>query len=335
MSFSWFFYISGIGYYGVELGDKRDCIPQPLKLAYTGAFSNWPATLKANPALLAILLTVAASSILAGMDSLGKILMRDFSTFQVTWARFLFHSIIVSVIFLGQGYRDFVSTRVPGTQILRGLCMVGINTSLYMAIQSVSLAEATALMYLSPVLVTLLAGTLLGEKIMPRHLFAVAAGFAGVLIIIRPGFQTFQPAMLLAFFASFLLALYFLLTRKVALVDNYRTSLFYTSIVGAVVLSAVVHLWWKTPEPWQWLLLISMGALGATGHLLLIKAYTLLPASELSPWLNSQVVAATLFSVFLFHDLLGWNFFVGTGLIVGAGLLLWLHNQRYRGRNKA
>lgn len=283
--------------------------------------------MKTNPALFAIFLTIVASSILAGMDSLGKILMRDFSTFQVTWARFLFHSIIVTAIFLAQGYRDFVPTRAPKTQLLRGLCMVGINTSLYMAIKTVSLAEATALMYLSPVLVTLLAGVLLGEKIMLRHLLAVTAGFAGVLAIVRPGFQHVEPALLLAFFASFLLALYFLLTRKVAFVDNYRTSLFYTSIVGAVVLSAVVHLWWKTPAPGQWLLLICMGALGAIGHFLLIKAYALLPASELSPWLNSQVVAATLFSVFLFHDVLGWNFFVGTGLIMGAGLLLWVHNR--------
>jgi drug/metabolite transporter (DMT)-like permease len=197
-----------------------------------------------------------------------------------------------------------------------------------MAIKTVSLAEATALMYLSPVLVTLFAGVFLGERILPRHLLAVAAGFVGVLVIIRPGFQTFEPALLLAFFASLLLALYFLLTRKVAGVDDPRTSLFYTSIVGAVVLSFLVPLWWKTPDALQWLLLISMGAFGAIGHFLLIKAYTLITASELSPWLNAQVVAATLFSVFLFQDVLGWNFFVGSGLIVGAGLLLWLHNRR-------
>ena len=78
----------------------------------------------------------------------------------------------------------------------------------------------------------------------------------------------------------------------------------------------------------QWLLLISMGAFGAIGHFLLIKAYTLITASELSPWLNAQVVAATLYSVFLFQDVLGWNFFLGTGLIVGAGVLLWWQNRR-------
>ena len=284
--------------------------------------------MKNRPALLAIVLTIIASVILAGMDSLGKVLMREFSTFQVTWARFLFHSIIVSLLFYAQGVRHFAVTRAPKTQLLRGLCMVGINTLLYMAIKTVSLAEATALMYLSPVLVTLLAGVFLGERILPRHLLAVAAGFVGVLVIIRPGFHAFEPALLLAFFASLLLALYFLLTRKVAGVDDPRTSLFYTSIVGAVVLSCLVPLWWKTPDALQWLLLISMGALGAIGHFLLIKAYTLITASELSPWLNAQVVAATLFSVFWFQDVLGWHFFLGTGLIVGAGVLLWWQNRR-------
>lgn len=297
------------------------------QLSYTGGFHNRPFPVNRNPALSAILLTITASSILAGMDSLGKILMRDFATLQVTWARFLFHTIIVSSIFLWQGHRDFVTTRAPKTQLLRGLCMVGINFSLYVAIQTVSLAEATALMYLSPVLVTLLAGVFLGEKIMMRHLAAVAAGFAGVLIIIRPGFQSFEPKMMLAFFASFLLALYFLLTRKVAIIDNPRTSLFYTSIVGAIGLSCILPLSWQSPDPGQWVLLVCMGALGATGHFLFIKAYSLMPASELSPWLNSQVVAATVFSVFLFHDVLGWNFFVGTGLIIAAGMVLWLHNR--------
>lgn len=284
--------------------------------------------LNSNPAFLAILLTIAASFVLAGMDSLGKILMREFAPLQVTWARFFFHTIIVSLLFYGQGYRHFALTKAPKTQLLRGLCMVGVNATLYIAIQTVSLAEATAIMYLSPVVVTLLAGVLLGEKLMPRHLLAVSAGFAGVLIIIRPGFQSFEPLMLLALFAAFLLGLYFLLTRKVAGVDDARTSLFYASVVGAVTLSFTAPLWWETPNAAQWLLLVCMGALGAVGHFLLIRAYTLLPASELSPWLNSQVVAATLFSVFLFQDVLGWHFFVGTGLIVGAGLLLWLASRR-------
>lgn len=256
--------------------------------------------------------------------------MRDFSPVQVTWARFFFHTVIVSLLFYSLGNRRFASTRAPRLQLLRGLCMVSVNTSLYFAIQTVSLAEATALMYLAPIILILLAGFILGERLMPRHLIAVGIGFAGVLVMIRPGFHSVEPAMTLAFFAAFLLAVYFLLTRKVAGIDSAETSLFYASVVGAVLLSAVVPAFWTKPEAGQWLLLLSMGVLGATGHFMLIKAYTLLPASELAPWLNAQVIAAMLFSLFLFNALLEWNFFIGTTLIVGAGLLLWRSGKRTR-----
>lgn len=274
------------------------------------------------------MLTITASFTLAGMDSLGKILMRDFSPVQVTWARFFFHIIIVSLLFTLLGNRHFAITRAPRLQLLRGLCMVSVNTSLYFAIQTISLAEATALMYLSPILLTLLAGIFLREQLLPRHWISVGIGFAGVLTIIRPGFQAVEPAMALASLSAALLALYFLLTRKVAGTDSAETSLFYASVVGAILLSTIVPIFWKTPAAAQWLLLLSMGALGAMGHFLLIKAYTLLPASELAPWLNAQVIAATLFSLFLFNDLLGWNFFLGTSLIIGAGLLLWIGSKR-------
>lgn len=281
-----------------------------------------------NPKLLAIGLTIVAAAILAGMDSLGKILMRDFDTEQVTWARYFFHAIFVTVIFSLQGYRDFFVPKSPKIQILRGICMVGITFSLYLSIQSISLAEATAFMYLSPVLITLLAGVFLGEVVKAQHLFAVFLGFLGVLIITKPGFREFDPAMLLAFFASFLLALYFLLTSKIASIDNPRTSLFYASIVGAVILTVLLPFSWVAPSFTQWLLLILMGGLGALGHFLLIKAYSLVPASALSPYLNAQVIAATIFSVLVFGDVLEWNFFLGTGLIIGAGLFLWFY-QRY------
>lgn len=280
-----------------------------------------------NSSLLAISLTILAVSILAGMDSLGKMLMQTFSPLQATWARFFFHALIVALIFFVQGQRDFYVTHTPKIQLLRGLCMVGVNTSLYIAIQTVSLAEATALMYLSPVIVTLLAGLLLGERIQLSHIMAVSLGFLGVWVILRPGFQVIDASMLWVLIAAFLLALYFLLTRKVAGVDDARTSLFYSSIVGAVLLSLLMPWWWVQPNAWQWLLLVAMGGLGAAGHFLLIKAYSLIPAAELSPWLYAQVIAATVFSVLFFQDELDGYFLLGTGLIIGSGIVLGMRQR--------
>ncbi len=281
-----------------------------------------------NPLFLAISLVVISGFILAGMDSLAKELTKSFSVFQITWARYFFHAIFVTLIFSLQGHRDFLIPKAPKIQILRGFCMVGITTSLYYAILFISLAEATAIMYLSPILITLLAGIFLGEKIGKQHLIAVALGFIGILFITKPGFQVFNTAMLIALFAAFMLALYFLLTSKIKDIDNPRTSLFYSSIIGAIGLTLLLPFTWVSPSFTQFLLLISMGILGATGHFLLIKAYSLISASSLSPYLNAQVIAATLFSVFVFGDVLAWNFFVGTGLIISAGLYLWFYEHR-------
>jgi len=286
--------------------------------------------LRITPLFLAISLVILAGVVLAGMDSLAKMLTTHFSVLQVTWARYFFHAIFVTLIFSLQGYRDFLIPKAPKIQILRGFCMVAITFSLYYAIQFISLAEATTIMYLSPILITLLAGIFLGENITKVHLVAVALGFSGILFITQPGFKEINMAMLVALFAAFILALYFLLTSKIKAIDNQRTSLFYSSIIGAIGLSLLLPISWTTPTFTQLLLLILMGAMGATGHFLLIKAYTLVSASALSPYLNSQVIAATLFSVFIFGDVLSWSFFIGTGLIILAGLYLWFYERNHR-----
>lgn len=140
--------------------------------------------------------TVAVTT-LAGMDSLGKVLMQDLPIWEVVWARFFFHALVVVVIFKLQGYSDFLVPKAPLLQLLRGISMIGVTTSLYLAIKAISLAEATAFMYLSPVMVTLLAGVFLGERVHFQHIVAVILGFMGVLLITKPGFQVFQFEMIL------------------------------------------------------------------------------------------------------------------------------------------
>lgn len=281
-----------------------------------------------NKFFLAVGLTIAACSVLACMDALAKTLVPVLPPLQVTWARFTFHALILAVFFIAIGESYVFRTNALKTQLLRGLCVVGVNASMYMALMTLSLAEATAIMYLAPVLVTLLASTLLGEKITANHLIASALGFLGVLVIIRPGLQAFQPGLVLSLISAFALALYILLTRKVASLDSNRTSLFYAAIVGAVLLSLIVPFIWTTPSVTQWLLLFLMGLLGAIGHLLLIKAYRLQAAAELSPWLNSQVVVATIFSYVFFKNTLDSYFLIGASLIISAGIMLWWRGHK-------
>src|SRR5690606_24713245 len=152
---------------------------------------------------------------------------------------------------------------------------------LYTAVRTVPLGDATAILFFAPVLVTLLAGLVLGEYVGPRRLAAVVVGFLGVLVIIRPGVQTVQPELLLPLLGAVALSIYFLTTRCVVVRDTARTSLFDAVAAGSVVLPLLAPVYWQWPNPGQWGLMVTMGFLGAGGHLLLILAFSQVPAAVL------------------------------------------------------
>jgi drug/metabolite transporter (DMT)-like permease len=269
--------------------------------------------------------TITACVVLAIMDGLGKWLMRDFPMTQVVWARYFFHTIIVGVVFFSQSGSSFVYPNRPWIQLVRAVSLMIVTLSLYWAIQTVSLADATAIVFFAPVLVTLLAGIFLGEQVRWVEWFALGVGFIGVLLVLRPGFRDLNPALFLACLAAISLAFYFILTRVLKGHDSEQTTLFHTTLAGAVILTLLQPFWWQSPTTIQWGYLLMMGILGATGHFLLVKAFHLVSASVLSPYLNVQLVAAAFISLIFFGDALEWSFYLGSFLIVGAGLAVWWH----------
>ena len=273
--------------------------------------------------LKGIILIVFACFILAGMDALGKYLMQWLHPTQVVWARYTVHTLLVAALFGLQHRRAFLRPAHPWLQVIRGLCLLGVTLGMYFAIRSVPLADATAIMFLAPVLVTLLAGWLLKEPVSGLHWLALGVGFCGVLLIIRPGFSEIQPAMLLPLGSALMLSFYFVITRYLKGRDGATTTLFHTTASGSVVMSILVTGFWIWPSAVQWALLVAMGMMGALGHLMLIRAFHLGQASSLSPYLNTQIVAAAIYSVWLFQDPLSTWFVIGAALIVLAGLLTW------------
>lgn len=271
----------------------------------------------------AIVLVMLAGAVLAGMDALGKALMESIPTVQVVWARFLFHTLIVALVFRWQYGWDFIVPKRLGLQTIRGLFLLGITLSMYTAIAVVPLADATAIMFFGPVLTTLLAGWFLGERVTHWLRFAALLGFIGVLLIVRPGFSDLDNHIFFACLAAVSFALYLLMTRLLSGKDSEPTTLFHSTLIGSILLSIAVPFWWQSISAEQWLYLIATGMMGAAGHFLLIKAFHMAPASILSPFLNVQLLAATLYSVLFFRDVLEWTFILGTLIIVGAGLIVW------------
>jgi len=274
-------------------------------------------------ALAGILATIAAGFILGAMDALAKWLMQDFSTLQVVWARYFFHTLIVGMVFTLQFGPGFMLAKRPLLQAMRAFCLLCVTFSLYFAIKTISLADATAILFFAPVLVTLLAGLFLHERVGVQEWLAVFLGFIGVCFIVRPGFRELQLELLVALLAAIALSLYFVLTRALRGKDSEQTTLFHTTALGALVLTLLLPFWWLAPSMMQWGYLVLTGGMGAAGHFLLVKAFHLAPAPLLSPFLNAQLVAAVLYSRIFFNDRLGITFYLGALLIVGAGLTVW------------
>ena len=193
------------------------------------------------------------------------------------------------------------------------------------------LADASAVSFTAPLVVTALAGPVLRERVSPAHWAAVGTGFAGALLVIRPTGAGFNPWLLLVIGSAVCYAGYQLLTRRVSGVDSPETSVTYSALLGTLIMSAVVPFWWKTPESVSHALAMAMlGLLGGLGHYFVARAFALGRASIISPFHYVQLVWASVLGYLVFGDVPGVFTWVGAALIIGSGLVIALMEARRR-----
>lgn len=286
--------------------------------------------------LRGIALLLLAMLAFATFDATAKFLSTRYPVPMLVWVRYTLPCLLLAVWFGPRQGRRLIATGHPGLQILRGFLLLVVTAAGMTAVRTIPLAEATALLFISPLLVTLLAGPLLGERVPRIVWLATALGFVGVLLIARPG-ASFDPlglALMLAAAVSF--AGYQLLTRRLASSDRSLVTLFYTMSVGAVAMSTGLPLFWTavTPTPLHLLLIGSLGLWGMLGHFLLIRAFTHAPASILSPFLYFQLVWASLLGWLVFAQLPDGLTALGIAAIASAGIWLALA-QRPRAPDEA
>jgi drug/metabolite transporter (DMT)-like permease len=171
---------------------------------------------------------------------------------------------------------------------------------------------------------------MLGEKVGLRRWLAVLVGFCGVLVIMRPGTASFHPAMLISLFNALLGALYNIITRKVGARDSAETSLFYVCLLGATGAALPMLTHWQSPVGWQWLPLGLMGAAGAFGHLMLIQAHRLSPASAIAPFIYSQIIWMILAGYLVFGQLPDTTTLLGASIVVASGIYVF-NRERLKG----
>ncbi len=268
------------------------------------------------------------------MNTAVKLLSPNYPAMQITWARFTGHLIVMLLIFLPQYRWALLKTRQPLVQIGRSILMLTSNLVFVMAIGRVPLATASAIGFTSPLIVTALSVPLLHEAVGWRRWCAVLVGFAGALLVIRPGHGFADAAVLLLLLSSLAYALYQVATRWVGRHDSAATGIVFAALIGSLALSIPMPFIFVAPRSLlDGLLFSCLGFLGGTGHYLVIRAFQLGRAAVVAPLGYVELIGSTVLGYLIFGhfpDLWTW---VGAGVIIASGLYIALRERRIRERN--
>lgn len=271
----------------------------------------------------AILLTLVTIAVFGVQDAMSKTLLQTYSPFQVTMMRYWGFALFSLFLVMRQApLRQALASRVPVWQVVRGALLIIEIWCFARALQSVPLGELQAISLVYPLLVTLFAIPLLGEKVGVFRFVAVAVGFAGAMIIVRPGGLPLDWGVFFAVASSTLYAIYIVITRKVSQHDSAATSMAYTGLVGLLLSSAVGIFHW---QPMAWpdvLLLLTIVVTTCLGHGLMIFALSMAPASTVQPFNYFSLPWAIFLSAAVFGEWIDPISLAGSAVIVAAGLVV-------------
>ncbi|MEP1202002.1 DMT family transporter [Tateyamaria sp.] len=284
-------------------------------------------TNKTPPPNRAILLAVAAIFCFGIMDVAVKAVSPMTGTLPALWARYAGQMFIVLVL-VAPRLRQVAHSAYPKLQITRSLLLMMATFFFFLALGQIGLAEATAVMAMNPLLITLGAALFLGEALGPRRIGAIAVALVGALIVIRPGTDVFQPAGLLPLVAAFCFASYTLITRRLGPDEDVWTSLFYTGLVGAVILTLILPFHMPTFNLTSIALLCLIGAVGTAGQLMLIRALSMAEAGLIAPFNYTGLIFAVIWGLVLFGEVPDAFTMLGALVIAGAGIYVWHRETR-------
>ncbi|WP_313110049.1 DMT family transporter [Stutzerimonas nitrititolerans] len=285
-----------------------------------------------HQSLYGVLLILLSGILLASHDGLSKYLTQLYPVFLVVWARYLAQVVLMLGMFAPRMGRRVFHTLRPWPQLLRGLSLVSVSIMFISGLRYIPLAEATAVIFLTPLMVTL-ASALLGERVSHSQWLAVGVGLLGVMIIVRPGGALFTPAVLLPFGAAISFTVYQLLTRRLSGTDHPVTSNFLSSLVGFLVMSVLVTFNWRTPSVHDAVLMASLGLMAMSGHLVLTQAFRYASAASLAPFTYGQIVFAGIVGFIAFGHIPDVEAIAGMTVIIASGLCMAYVQSRQASRS--
>ena len=269
---------------------------------------------------------ILAIACFATLDTTTRHISAGFSVLVALWFRYAIQAVITTAVFWPGRGRQMLRTQHPRFQLARGSLLFACSILAFFSLKYMPVGEFTAIALLSPLVITLLAARMLNETIRPLRWVLVAGGFAGTLVIIRPGSHHFDwtvvlPLMLVATNSAFQI-----LTSKMTKLEDPITMHFYTGWIGTALATCMLPFAWEMPQdPIVWMQLLLMGVLASIGHFFLILAYGRAPAATLTPYMYTQIGFAVLAGWVVFDHLPDQWTFVGMGVVALCGALgAWL-----------
>ncbi len=277
--------------------------------------------------LRAIAVMCLASLCFIAMHSFIKSVRGEVPVAIILWSQYAFQAVLLTALF-ARRLPLMVTGQMLGLQVLRALALLAAITSMFIAVGLMQLADAIAIAFVAPLLITGLSVVFLGERVGLAHWMAILVGFAGMLVIIRPGAGVFDPAALVPLAGAVFVACYQTLTRPLARAIEPTRMLYMATLTGLAVSSLALPFFWQMPDADQLAALLAAACLGGAAHFLLIKAYQGAPASVVAPFAYSELIWASALGFAVFGDVPEATTILGGAVLAASGLYLLRRQSR-------
>ena len=278
--------------------------------------------------IIGVALMLGAMAVLPGIDVIAKLLgQQGMPILQVVWARLALGALMTLPFALRIAGPKALWPDRPWYHTLRAAFLVAATFFFFLSLKWLPIADALAIFFVQPLIVTVLSAFVLRETVGPRRWIAVAVGFIGTLIIIRPGIAELNPGSWLAFGAGVTLAFYFVMTRAISGRAHAMVTMFQTSLLGGLILSAGIWWVWVWPSSTQWAMLAALAFIGTAGHLLIVRAYDHAEASLLAPLAYTEMITSVALGWLFFSDFPDAYTFLGVAILISCAIYISMRER--------
>tara|TARA_Y100001970_G_scaffold64560_1_gene82633 strand:+ start:98 stop:967 length:870 start_codon:yes stop_codon:yes gene_type:complete len=242
------------------------------------------------------------------------------TVFQIMLCKYLFLFFLSLIESVRKNNKNFWKTNNLKLQFLRSVLSLLESGFFILSFKYLSLASAHSIQAFTPLIVIVLAFVFLKEKIDTKTWIAVACGFIGVIIILRPGLGIFDIKILIPLIGAFFLSLYQIITRLVSYIDENETSLFFTSIIGVIIMSLLVNFYWIDFSSQSFFIFMGIGIFYSLGYYCQVIALSKSPANKIQPFHFTSFFWAVIFGFIFYNDIPDKFTLIGAIVIIISGI---------------